>query len=178
LTFLFVEKPVFDRCLDSNILQALHARFHCNSGEVRIWGEALPVTPAIWGPAQWASNRTASDNVSRPAPERIQSSNIRQGNLSAFPSILETQIMIPLVNKISIPGGSNCYSGREHAHIIRRPYSIWAILETEACEIQTRNGPNIPDTWPGHTGDEPCLFIEREQRDEMGCLVQCCFPPT
>lgn len=100
--------------------------------------------------------------------KRIQSSNIRQGNLSAFASILETQIMIPLVNKISIPGGSNGYSGREHAHIIRRSYSIWAILETEACEIQTRNGANVPDTRPGHTGDEPCLFIEHEQRDEMG----------
>ncbi len=106
----------------------------------------------------------------------IQDRNVRQGNLSTFPSVLKAQIMVSLIDEISIPGGSNCNSGREHAHIIRRSNGIWAILETETCEIQTRNGANIPDTWPGHTGDEPCLFIKREERDEMGCLVQCCFP--
>lgn len=162
MCFLFVEKPVLDRRLDSSILQAPNARFHSNSSEVRVRGKALPVAATVRRSAQCAPN---GPNVpSQPGlKKKFQSSDVPQSNLSAFTLVLESQVMKSVVYKVTIPGRSNRYSGRKHAHIVGWSYCIWAILETEACEIQTQNRSNVPNTRSGNACDEPRFFIKGER---------------
>jgi hypothetical protein len=154
---LLVTDEVLGSGLDTGVLVTVDGLLHGDTGQVRVGGEALPVTTGVGR----ASKRTGDG---------------AEEDVSALGFELLTHCETALVEEVLVPGGSGGNTSGENAGVVGDSDGERAVMETETVEAETRNGDDVSDTGTGCSSDHVGLFLESQLGDELLGFGEAVFP--